>query len=392
MVGFGIDRRARSRKAKAGLRALIGGAPDAGEVGDRLMRIARRMLKSAVTDASAKRLTLDFHPAASPVRIVVLADGDLEIRGETSALGPGYHADVLARIAPILDELDYVWDGDEPEPRAAMAAWFAAELARGATRIGMPADRSFKVDAAVQTALGPRDRAWCDAVRTEPACAADAFPWWNTEAGNRERSRALYAMWHEVAWREPLDTDERAVMERVDADLRAARKRNPALELPWAAWAELLEWLGEDDARITELRTRAGEGTATIGYRRYPMDVELSGGWSLELPGSFVGAWEDDGARYWATDGERVIEFTSLTANTDQASQQLLDIAPEEHTVIDRLTEDGRCGRAEAYDAGDLHVVHGLMTAAPEIAILTCKGDLSDEPWALATWRSLRNG
>ena len=391
-MGFGIERRARSPKAKGGLRALIGRAPDAQEVGDRLVRIAKRMLKGAVTDASPKRITLALHPAASPVRIVVLPDGDLEVRAETSVVGPGYHADVLARLAPILDELDYVWDGAEPDPRAAMAAWFADELARGATRIGMPADRSFKVDAAVQTALGPRDRAWCDAVLADPLRAADAFPWWSAEAGERERSRALCAMWHQVAWREPLDSEERAVMERVDADLRGARKANPALELPWAAWAELLDWLGEDEARIAELRSRAGGTTAAVGYRRYPMDIELSGGWSLELPGAFVGAWEDDGARYWATDGERMIEFTSLTANTDQDSQQLLGIAPEAHAVIERVLEERRSGRAEAYDQGDVHVVHGLMTAAPEIAILTCKGALADEPWALATWRSLRNG
>lgn len=391
-MGLGIDRRARSRKAKAGLRALIGRAPDAREVGDRLKLIAKRMFKSAVTDASAKRVTLELHPAASPVRIVVLPDGDLEVRGDTVALGPGYHAEVVARLAPILDELDYVWDGDEPDPRAAMTAWFAAELARGATRIGMPADRSFKVDAVVQTALGPRDRAWCDAVIADPARAADAFPWWSSGAGERERSRALCAMWHEVAWREPIDEEERALMERVDADLRAARTLNPALELPWAAWAELLDWLGEDEPRITELRARAAPGTPLVGYRRYPMDVELSGGWSLELPGAFVGAWEDDGARYWATDGDRVVEFTSLCANTAQDSQQLLDIAPETHVVLERVSEETRCGRAEAYDEGDVHVVHGLMTAAPEIAILTCKGTQADEPWALATWRSLRNG
>ncbi len=357
------------------------------------MRIAKRMLRGAVTDASPKRLTLELHPAASPVRIVVLPDGDLEVRGETSTLGPGYHRAVLAQLAPVLEELDFVWDADEPEPRAAMAAWFAGELVRGATKIGMPTDRSFVVDAAVQTALGPRDRAWCDAVIADPLRAADAFPWWSDEAGERERSRALCAMWQEIAWREPIDTEERAAMERVDADLRAARKANPALELPWAAWAELLDWLGEDEPRIVELRTRAGGVAAPpIGYRRYPMDVELSGGWSLELPGAFVGAWEDDGARYWATDGDRVIEFTSLSANTEQSSQELLEIAPEKHPVVARISEDRRCGRAEAYLEGEVHIVHGLMTAAPEIAILTCKGASADEAWALAMFRSLKNG
>jgi hypothetical protein len=35
--------------------------------------------------------------------------------------------------------------------------------------------------------------------------------------------------------------------------------------------------------------------------------------------------------------------------------------------------------------------VHGLVAQAPHVAILTCKGKRSDEAWALATWRSLRN-
>jgi hypothetical protein len=58
--------------------------------------------------------------------------------------------------------------------------------------------------------------------------------------------------------------------------------------------------------------------------------------------------------------------------------------------VIERVTEGARCGRAEAYDDEDVHVVHGLMAAAPNVAIMTCKGSQADEAWALATWRSLR--
>ena len=53
---FGIERRARSRKARSGLRALFGGGPpDAREVGERLVRLARRMFKDAVIDASTRR-------------------------------------------------------------------------------------------------------------------------------------------------------------------------------------------------------------------------------------------------------------------------------------------------------------------------------------------------
>ncbi len=393
-VSFGIERRARSRKARAGLRALLGGrAPDARELGERLPRLARRMFKHAVTDASPKRITLALHPAASPARLLVLPDGDLELRAETGAIGPGYHADVLARMDPLLEELEYAWDGDDggdPAPR--MLAWLAGELAAGAARIGVPAERSFRIDCAVQTAMGPRDAAWRDAVIADPARGADAFAWWDRGPGRRERARALLAMWHEVAWREPLDDDERDVLERVDADLAAARRAAPELELPWPEWAELLGHLGTDDPHAADVRARAAGATPRIGYRRHPMEIELSGGWSLELSGAFVGRWEQDGDRWWATDGARAVEFTSLTAGGETDSDRLLAVAPEAHPVIARWERGEHRGRAEVSDDGDIHIVHGLMARAPHVAILTCKGAASDEAWALSTWRSLRNG
>lgn len=386
-MAFGIDRLARSRKAKTGLRALFGKAPDAREVGERLARLARRMFKSDALDASSKRVTLALHPGAPPVRIAVLPDGDLEVKAVTSVVGPGYHADVLARLAPMLDELEYAWASDEEDVRPAMARWLADELARGTRLIGMP-ERIFKIDAPVLTAMGPRDRAWVDAVRADPLRAADAFAWWDDGPGQRERSRALLAMWHEVPWREPVDDAERALMEKVDADLAAARAANPALDLPWAEWAELRMFLGA--AIDADLRARAGDREPVIGYRRHPMEVELSGGWTIELGGGFVGHWEDDDARWWATDGDRVVEFSSLTAAAETDSAKLLAVAPEQHPVIERLADAARCGRAEAYDLEGVHVVHGLMAMAPNVAIMTCKGTPDDEAWALATWRSLR--
>ncbi|HSK00841.1 MAG TPA: hypothetical protein VK932_06355, partial [Kofleriaceae bacterium] len=128
-----------------------------------------------------------------------------------------------------------------------------------------------------------------------------------------------------------------------------------------------------------------------IGYRRHPMEIELSGGWSLELSGAFVGRWESDGERWWATDGARVVEFTSLTADGEGDSDRLLAVAPEAHPVVARWSAGEHRGRAEASDDGDIHLVHGLMARAPHVAILTCKGAPSDQAWALATWRSLRN-
>jgi hypothetical protein len=390
-VGFGIDRRARSRKPKSGLRALLGKAPDARDVGERLVRLARRALRGSVVDASAKRVTFALHPGAPPARIAVLPDGDLEIRADTSSVGPGYHSEILVRLAPILDELEYTLEGDESDPQARMAAWLADELRAGTTRIGMPADRSFQIDATVLTAMGPRDAAWRDAVIADPASGADAFAWWDRGPGDEARSRALLAMWFDVPWREPLEADELALMERVDEELTEARRVDRNLALPWPEWAELLGYLGKDNEHAERVRKRAGDKPRTIGYRRHMMDIELAGGWALELGGSFVGRWDDDDERWWATDGQRVVEFTSLTADDAADSDALLAVPPEAHPVIARLSDASRRGRAEAYDTNGVHIVHGLMVSAPQIAIVTFKGNASDEAWALATWRTLRN-
>jgi hypothetical protein len=384
-VGFRFERRARSRKARTGIRSWFGGAPDAREVGDRLRRLLPRLWKDAEISGSAARHRVTLHPFAPALRIAVGDDAAIAVDAEAGAVGPGYCEEIVARLAPVLDELDYAWD-DAPAPRAAMLAWLAGELAAGETRIGMPEGRTFAVDAAVQTAMGPRDAAWRDAVLADPGAGADAFAWDERGPGRRERSSALLAMWHEVPWREPLDKDELALMTRVDDELAAAQRADRELALPYAEWAELVGYLG-DAERAAELAGRA-TGPAAIGYRRFDMVLDIAG-WSVALPGSFVGRWEDDGERYWATDGQRAFELRPLET-TEHDPDKLIDIAPPLHPVIERMSDGARRGRAEAHDEDAIRIVHGLVAVAPYVAILTCKGAARDEPWALATWRSLR--
>jgi hypothetical protein len=400
-VGFGIHRIARSRKG----RGLFRKAPDPREVGDRLGRLARRMLRDAVLRSGAKQdryiVELKLHPAATAT-LIVQADGEIALKGETSLLGPGYHAHLVERITPILDELDYAWTDsfDAPATQAAMCAWLASELwSQNETStppdatdvvvrqvlIGLPTTRRFRIDAPVLTALGPRDSAWRDAVLADPMHARDVFPWWETGPGREELSRALIALSLEVPWREPLDKDERELMSNVDEDLRAARKADPLLPLPWAEWKEMLQHLGIEDEDVNE---KAGAWKARLGYRRHDLDVELSGGWRIVMPGSFVGHWEDDGAKYWATDGDRAIEFSSLTAADEHDSGKLLAVAPERNEVLERLVEGPRHGRAEMHVQDEVPILVGLMCDAPHVGILTCKGGTRE--WALTTWRSLR--
>jgi hypothetical protein len=389
-VGFGIDRRARSRKGKG----LFRRAPDPKDIGQRLAFLLMRMKRTTSKQLKKEdRFIADvtFHPRAPAARLTVGPDGDLHVVAETSTLGPGYHADVLARLGPVLEELDFVWtEPADEDPAAAMCRWLASELTGpDQVIVGVPTSRTFVSDAPVLTALGPRDAAWCEAVRADPLRAKDAFPWWEAGKGRLELANALLAMWQEIPWREPIDEPERELMERTEAELAAAHAAG-ITDLPYEAWAELLGYLGRDDAAAKPIYERAGDRPATIGYRRLDMEIALSGGWIVQVPGSFAGRWEDDGARYWASDGDRAIEFTSLTAEGETDSAKLLAVAPEVHPALERFTDGERCGRAEVSDEDHVHIVHGLVAQAPHVAILTLKGEKKHEAWALATWKTLR--
>jgi hypothetical protein len=387
-VGFPFAYRAKSRKG----RGLFRKAPDPREVGDRFGRLLKRMQGASVLRAAWKGdrylAELEVSALVPPVTLAVGQDAELAISGDAT-FGPALIADVAARVAPILEELDFVWV-DEPPAIESMQAMLCEKLREtlqrndAPVRIGIPA-RKFVIDAPILTALGPRDAAWRDAVLADPMHGRDAFPYWQPGPGRAALGRALAAMWLEVPWREPLDRDERDLFKPVDEDLRVARKAK--LDVPWRAWQEMLRHLGVQDEDVDEHAKTATD--PDIGYRRFDLESELSGGWSVRLPGAMVSHYEDDGARYWATDGDRVVEFTSLTAEEERDSDKLLAVAPEVHPVIERYAEAEQRGRAEAFEDDGVPVVIGLMAHAPHVGILTIKG--GERAWALATWRSLRN-
>jgi hypothetical protein len=387
-VGFPFAYRAKSRKG----RGLFRKAPDPRDVGDRFGRLLKRMQGNAVLGATWKGerylAELEVSALVPPVSLVVGNDAELTVTGDAT-FGPAVIADVVARMAPILEELDFVWV-EEPPPIEKLQTMVCATLRdtleeeEGRVRVGVPA-RKFLIDAPILTALGPRDDAWREAVLADPSRAHDAFPYWQPGPGRAALARALVAMWLEIPWREPLDRDERDLFKQVDEDLRAARKAK--LDVPWRAWQELLRHMGVVDEDVDEHAKDASD--PEIGYRRLDLDAELSGGWSVRMPGAMIGHWEDDGARYWATDGDRVIEFTSLSAEEEHDTEKLLAVAPEAHPVVDRYAEGEQRGRAEAFEDDGVPVVIGLMARAPHVGILTCKG--GEREWALSTWRSLRH-
>jgi hypothetical protein len=408
---------ARSTRARRGVRSLLGGAPPAAEVVAQLGRLGPRLFGVAAIDDEAAAEDEDpelrafgyaLAPHAEPVRVAVRASGDVVITARTSTLGPGYHVAVAHRLARLAEELELAWL--EPSPlllptargaiEAAHVGWLAARLRAGLgrtrTRIALGDAPHFHLEAPIHTPLGPRDEAWRTAVLADARAGRDAFPWWGEGPVAQASGRALRAMWCEVPWREPLDDDERALLARVDADLRvvlaAGWTGDGVIEPPWAAWAELQGWLGLDDAVVEEVARRAGDDEAAIGYRRWPMTMALSGGWTARLPGDVMTGLADDGAGLWATNGVVAIEFVSVTAVGQRDAAALLATAPERHPVCARHDGGGRYGRVERQIDGEVHLWHAMMAAPEAVALLTLKGAAADEAWALDVWRSLRWG
>lgn len=370
-----MNRVARSTKLRK--RGLFGGAkkpPDAGEIGARLQRLAGRIVKGSVLDATPRRVTLQLHANASPVRVVVTPAADLEVTFDTGALGPGYAAFVLARLQPVLDELEYAWIETEEDVEAEHLAWLRAQLAGAPpVKIQMPPERTFVVDAPVLTALGPRDASW----RGGP----DAFAWWEDKPGRAARARALLALWHDVPWRAPIADDEDALFAQVHADLLAAHRADPTIDLPYGAWRALLELADQDTPAAVRATIDAAPIDRTLGYRRYDLEVELPVGWTLRHPAAFTGGWVDDDTRYVATDGERSLELITLTtADATLDSAALLAQSPEHFPVVAR---EGTA-RLEREPDGTMH---GLVAHAPHVAICTLVGPGA---WCEQVWRSLR--
>jgi len=166
----------------------------------------------------------------------------------------------MARLAPVLDEIDYAWD-DAPAAADAMLAWLAGELAAGATADRMP-------EAGVSCSM-PRSRPRWAARRCVARCrdrrsarCADAFAWWERGPGRRRALARTAGDVARVPWREPIDKAERGLMKSVDADLRAAHEADGELALPWAEWPSWPStWARR--SRADELR-----GTARPGRRR----------------------------------------------------------------------------------------------------------------------------
>ncbi len=315
------------------------------------------------------------HPAAEDVEIALGYDDEdgeslrrLVISAKTSTVGPGYHADLCEAIAALGEAMNIAWDppdteegggddtgyfftGDREALEGQMLSWLQRvvgllgdhdEERTGGLQLSMPMQPRYHgpPGAVVLTQLGPRDRAWLDAVKLDARAGIDVFPWWNPgRDAAYELGRVLVHLWLDARSR-PACTDEE---ERLARDLLRrlghAYRLDPSLPYPWEAWRTLHDDVvdADDDelSAIVRARADAAEDDA-IGYREHDVDVQLAGGWRITVPGSFAteldeqGTWSawEDGHTVWATAFSRSAEGGLAPA------EEMLPSAPREGTPV----------------------------------------------------------
>lgn len=397
----------------------------------------------AVLDARVVRdsedhpvLLVSLHPASPPADLRLGASGRVKVHAQTSPAGPGYHAHLCDLLDQLAADFDLTWDDDRTHDptgyfldrdrddlEAYFLRWLAAKCVAAASRppgtpacVGLPPSHGFTAAGHVLTPLGPRDRGWLAAVAADPTAGRDFFPWWDPRLDAAfYRGRALTRMWLDFPWRPPLTEDEGELTDQLANDLATAYKLDPAGELPWREWLEVLRAIEEDrdghtvtpaDPSLTEAVTqRAWEVDASpepVGYRRLPVRVPLSAGWSVEIPGDFAREWEDErtwtgwnpGRTVWfhalgftKPDGSRPSAAESVTVGR----KSLPDGEPVPPLSANGVRGEAVYGQADE-DGRTVWRLSGVAAVSGQLVVCNVYSeDAADRDWAVRTWLSLRH-
>ncbi len=302
------------------------------------------LCRHAECDHGEPALFVEVHPGAEEVELCVPESGRLVASAKTSTAGPGYHMFVCDLLHRLGQEFCLQWDepdeeegtGDEtgyffgatPDTvRQEMLRWLGAlahvvtdqEFAEeSAVRmVSMPMGYTYPEQEGILTPMGPRTTDWFRAVADEPGRGIDFFCWWPEGVGSAFfLGRALCRMWQDVRWRCPETDVEGELLMDVHHDLERAYRGDAAAPIPWREWAEILEYLGDhfgyvefqegDDLEsLVYDRARRTVGGTRIGYRRGPVQVSLTGGWSITVAGELAEEWEEGGETWTAWCGAR---------------------------------------------------------------------------------------
>ena len=397
--------------------------PEATSPSDVLAAIERVVLEVEPT-ASFERpepslLACNTHPAAGAIE-VSLGDRELSLEALTGSAGPGYHAFVCTLADRLADALSIRWKTSlDPalyfvhRDFAALERAMLADLGATATEIlalaktgasgfalALPAGLEVAHDGLVATPLGPRDRAWVERVALDPEHGRDVLAWPSIARDARfHRGVALARLWLDVRWRKPMDDRERALLASIVTSLELAHGLDASLEYPWGAWAECFALLGEESLRATRAQLKADEAAERAkvrpGYRRRPVRVTLSGGWSITIPGELAERWDERGT-WMANDPKRSVWITSAEAPADHDTEATLAGLPALEGQGDTLAmERGPIRGAVRFeikeeDGGRMHVAHAHAALGSHLVVGTFLArDEEERETFLEMWGSL---
>jgi hypothetical protein len=396
------------------------------------------LCRYARCDHGEPALFVEVHPGAEELEFCVADAGTLVVSAKTSTAGPGYHifvCDLLQRLGEHFglqwdepddeegtgDETGYFFGAGPDAVRQEMLRWLSA-LAHVVTdqefaeeshvrMVSMPLGYSYPEQEGILTPLGPRTTDWFCQVAQDPMRGIEFFAWWPEGVGSAFfLGRALCRMWQDVRWRRPETEAEGELLMDVHHDLERAYRLDPAAAIPWREWAEILDYVGEHFGYVefqegtnlestVQSRARRAMGGARIGYRRGPVHVALTGGWSVTVPGDMAEEWEEGGESWTAWCGDRRVRFTSWSIREGEEPQPARAILGElELPEGERFDHrDGPIhGRAvfRRHDdpCGSGWNLQGYSAVDGSFALcdltVPCTNDL---PWALEVWKSLRH-
>lgn len=384
----------------------------------------RRECQPLVRDARVSQedstavLLIELHPAAESLRLWFENDVEMVVSAQTTSVGPGYHVyvcDLLKHLSGDFgihwdehseeegDETGYFESGDESALGGEMLAWLGAvcdAVLRESDSesedflIAMSMGVSYKADQFLITPMGSRSRAWAEAVARDPSLGKDFFAWWNPGfSAEYYLGRALCLMWTAVRWRSPLIETESQILNEVRENLDLAYQLDRTLEYPWREWTEIGDHLGTA-AVVPASRDRREQLRPMIGYRRNPVRVSLVAGWTIEIPGRFAEAWEDD--TWCAWDSDITVWFTAFRLEKDDvrstASEILSDFKPDSEEIVTHETER-ILGKGSICWVAEERYWRLRARSATEgrFSLCTiCYPDTQQKPVVLEIWRSLR--
>lgn len=284
-------------------------------------------------------LSLFLHPAEESVEIDY-ADGQVVLSSKTSSTGPGYHAWLVDYVDRLGERVGLQWDWrdgakisaddtgyhghrDYRRLQDSMMQWlrtlskiFKQEPEKNGMNISMPlwffpVHEHFAI-----SSMGIWERNWFERIAIADAEQADAFgeaffpAWHGPEDARYWRNFGLTICWTRLPWHVPANDDEQTQYQLTLDAFAKARELDPSIKLPDATIAEIKAILADEDrARIPE--------PSGIGFRRGMMMQQLTGDWSLELPGYYYQDEEDDGSTIVFRFGEWVVRTSSMSFTSD---------------------------------------------------------------------------